>query len=71
MTILLFITWHKNNFIAGIVYQISQHSTPRQQCTGPVSALAVQLIQEEGSVIHCEFNTPTILHKSEELTLEV
>jgi len=48
MTILLFITWHKNNFIAGIVYQISQHSAPRQQCIGPVSALAVQLIQERG-----------------------
>jgi hypothetical protein len=48
MTILLFITWHKNIFIAGTVYQISQHSTPRQQCIGPVSALAVQLIPERG-----------------------
>jgi len=48
MTILLFTTWHKNNFIVGIVYQISQHSTPRQQCIGPVSALAVQLTQEIG-----------------------
>jgi len=46
MTILLFNTWHKNNSIAGIVYQISQHSTPRQQCTGPVSAIAIQSIKE-------------------------
>lgn len=48
MSILLFTTWHKNNFIVGTVYQISQHSTPRQQGTGPVSALAVQLTQERG-----------------------